>query len=99
MHWLLDQVVSTNKIYLDLERLDQRAVFEETNYEVVLNYLRNLGLDTDSPLVVALDEIQYVPNLPSVVKYLYDHYGIKFLLTGSSSYYLKNFFSEINGRT
>jgi len=43
---------------------------------------------------VALDEIQYAPNLPSVVKYLYDHFGIKFILTGSSSYYLKHFFNE-----
>jgi len=94
LRWLLDQVPSSNKIYLDLERLDQRAVFQETNYELVLNYFRNLGMDTDQPLTVALDEIQYAPNLPSVVKYLYDHYGIKFLLTGSSSFYLKNFFSE-----
>ena len=94
LRWLLDQVSSTNKIFLDLERLDQRAVFQESNYELVLNYFRNLGMDTDQPMIVALDEIQYAPNLPSVVKYLYDHHGIKFLLTGSSSYYLKHFFSE-----
>ncbi len=99
LRWLLDQVSSKNKIFLDLERLDQRAVFQESNYELVLNYLRNLGLNTEQPMTVALDEIQYAPNLPSVVKYLYDHHGIKFLLTGSSSYYLKNFFSEsMSGR-
>jgi len=94
LRWLLDQTPSANKIYLDLERLDQRAVFEERNYDLVLNYLRNLGLDPSQPMTVALDEIQYAPNLPSVVKYLYDHYGIKFLLTGSSSFYLKNYFSD-----
>lgn len=94
LHWLLDQVSSRNKVFLDLERLDQRAVFQESNYELVLNYLRNLGMDPNQPMTVALDEIQNVPNLPSVVKYLYDHYGIKFLLTGSSSYYLKHFFNE-----
>lgn len=94
LQWLLDQVSSTNKIFMDLERLDQRAVFQESNYELVLNYFRNLGMDTGQPMIVALDEIQYAPNLPSVVKYLYDHHGIKFLLTGSSSYYLKHFFSE-----
>jgi len=43
--------------------------------------------------------IEYpVPGLevekPSVVKYLYDNHRIKFLLTGSSSYYIKHFFSE-----
>lgn len=99
LHWLLDQVPSNNKIFLDLERLDQRLVFQESNYELVLTYFRNLGLDPSQPMTVALDEIQYVPNIPSVIKYLYDHYGIKFLLTGSSSFYLKNYFTEsIAGR-
>ncbi|MDZ7649523.1 MAG: AAA family ATPase [Cytophagales bacterium] len=32
--------------------------------------------------------------LPSLVKYLYDTYAIKFIVTGSSSYYIKNLFSE-----
>ncbi len=45
-------------------------------------------------VLVGIDEIQLVPNLPSVIKYLYDHYDIKFILTGSSSYYLKNTFEE-----
>ena len=94
LHWLLDQVSSSNKIYLDLERLDQRAVFQESNYDLVINFLRNRGLDSNQPMTVALDEIQYVPNLPSVVKYLADNYQIKFLLTGSSSFYLKNYFTE-----
>jgi predicted AAA+ superfamily ATPase len=94
LRWLLEQVSSKNKIYLDLERLDLRAVFQESNYDLVLDYLRNRGLDTSQPMTVALDEIQYVPNLPSVVKYLHDTHGIKFLLTGSSSFYLKNYFTE-----
>jgi predicted AAA+ superfamily ATPase len=99
LRWLLEQVASQNKIYLDLERLDQRAVFRESNYDLVLDYLRNRGLNTNQPMVVALDEIQYVPNLPSVVKYLHDTFDIKFLLTGSSSFYLKNYFTEsLSGR-
>lgn len=99
LRWLLDQVPSDNKLYMDLERLDTRAVFEEQNYELILNYFRNIGLDTSKPLTIALDEIQYVPNLPSVVKYLVDQHGIKFLLTGSSSFYMKNYFSEsLSGR-
>ncbi len=99
LRWLLEQVPSNNKIYLDLERLDQREVFQEKNYDNVIEYLRNRGLDPNAPMTVALDEIQFVPNLPSVIKYLYDHYAIKFLLTGSSSYYLKNQFTEsLSGR-
>ena len=94
LRWLLDQVPGQNKIYLDLERLDQREVFQESNYDLVLDYLRNRGMDSNLPTTVALDEIQYVHNLPSVVKYLHDTYRIKFLLTGSSSFYLKNYFTE-----
>jgi hypothetical protein len=94
LRWLLDQVPGQNKTYLDLERLDQREVFQESNYDLVLDYLRNRGMDSNLPMTVALDEIQYVPNLPSVVKYLHDTYRIKFLLTGSSSFYLKNYFTE-----
>jgi predicted AAA+ superfamily ATPase len=94
VRWLLDLIQSSNKVYFDLERLDYRGVFQESNYEVVASFLRNRGLDLAQPAYVALDEIQYVPNVPSVIKYLYDAYGIKFILTGSSSYYLKNYFTE-----
>ncbi len=94
LKWLLEQVPSTNKLLMDLERRDQRAVFEENNYERVMDYFRNMGLNPEEPMIIALDEIQYAPNLPSVVKYLYDKYSIKFLLTGSSSFYLKNLFNE-----
>ncbi|MCW5860371.1 MAG: ATP-binding protein [Caldilineales bacterium] len=98
--WLLEQTATENKLYLDLERLDQRALFGERNYDLVLSYLRNRGLDLNRPAYVALDEIQYAPNVPSVVKYLNDAAqadglpGVKFILTGSSSFYLKNLFTE-----
>jgi predicted AAA+ superfamily ATPase len=52
------------------------------------------GLDFSKPCVIAIDEIQLVPTLPSLIKYLYDTYKVKFIVTGSSSYYLKNTFSE-----
>ena len=46
-----------------------------------------------------MDEIQFIREIPSVVKYLIDHYKIKCILTGSSSIYLKNHFSEsLSGR-
>ncbi|PKO04965.1 MAG: ATPase [Chloroflexi bacterium HGW-Chloroflexi-3] len=94
VRWLMDQISTNNKLFMDLERLDQRAVFEEQNYDLALNYFRNQGLDPSKSMTIALDDIQYVPSLPSVIKYLYDRYGIKFILTGSSSFYLKNYFSE-----
>lgn len=38
--------------------------------------------------------MQLAPESSSVLKYLYDHYSAKFIVTGSSSYYLKNLFTE-----
>lgn len=94
LHWLLEQIPSANTLYVDLENLIDRELFETKNYDSVATELRNRGLDLGKKVYLALDEIQLLPNLPSLVKYLFDHYHIKFFLTGSSSYYLKNTFSE-----
>ncbi len=82
------------KLYIDLERIDNRILWTETNYETIIQALTQRGLRFDEPVLIALDEIQLVPNLPSVLKYLYDTYTIKFIVTGSSAYYLKNQFTE-----
>ncbi len=82
------------KIYFDLERVDYRELFSEKNYDNIVIALTQRGIDFSKKVLIAIDEIQLAPNLPSVVKYLYDTYDIKFLLTGSSSYYLKNRFNE-----
>lgn len=82
------------KLYIDLERIDNRELWSETNYETIIFALTQRGLRFDEPVLLALDEIQRVANLPSVLKYLYDTYTIKFIVTGSSAYYLKNQFTE-----
>lgn len=82
------------KIYFDLERIDNRELFSEKNYDNIILALTQRGIIFSEKVLIAIDEIQLVPNLPSVIKYLYDTYDIKFLLTGSSSYYLKNRFNE-----
>ncbi len=82
------------KVYFDLERIDNRVLFSEENYENIVYALTQRGFNFSEKVLIAIDEIQLLPNLPSVVKYLYDNYDIKFILTGSSSYYLKNKFNE-----
>jgi len=91
---LFSEVVSNNKAYFDLERLDNRELFSEKNYEIVVSALQSQGLDLKKKLYLVIDEIQLVSNIASVMKYLYDHYNIKFIVTGSSSFYLRNLFSE-----
>lgn len=82
------------KYYFDLERIDIRSLFAEPNYETIIYALTQQGADFSKKVLLALDEIQLVPNLPSILKYLYDNYDIKFIVTGSSAYYIKNIFSE-----
>lgn len=94
LHWILEQIPSKNTYYFDLENLRDRELFETKNYDSLLQEFQNRGLSTKEKMYIAIDEIQLLENIPSVVKYLYDHYTIKFFLTGSSSFYIKNRFSE-----
>lgn len=89
-----DALDTNNKIFLDLENPINQKYFSEENYEEIKYTLETLGINFSEKAYVFLDEIQFTPNIPSVVKYLTDHYQLKFFLTGSSSFYLKNLFSE-----
>ncbi len=91
---LLENVRSENKIYFDLERADNRLLFSEKNYDNIILALEARGLSFKKRAYVAIDEIQLFPGIVSAIKYLYDNYPIKFIVTGSSSYYLKGQFTE-----
>ncbi|MCF0070984.1 ATP-binding protein [Dyadobacter sp. CY261] len=91
---LMTQCDIPQKHYFDLERIDVRVLFSEPNYETIVQALSRQGTDFSKKVLICIDEIQLVPNLPSVLKYLYDSYDIKFIVTGSSAYYMKNQFSE-----
>ncbi len=96
---ILSDIPNKNSLYLDLQRLDNREIFQQKNYEYIRNEFISRGLSADRTMIVVLDEIQLAPEAPSAIKYLYDHHQIKFIITGSSSYYLKNLFSEsLSGR-
>ncbi|MFA6485982.1 MAG: ATP-binding protein [Candidatus Magasanikbacteria bacterium] len=91
---LLSEIVSKNKIYLDLQQINNRELFSEKNFDNIITRLSQLGLSLDEKMFIAIDEIQLFPEISGVLKYLYDSYDIKFIVTGSSSYYLKDLFSE-----
>lgn len=94
MTGLFNSIPAKNKIFLDLENPLNRKIFEETNYDNIWKNLANFGISSEEKSYIFLDEIQHARQIPSAIKYLYDHYDVKFFLTGSSSYYLKNLFSE-----
>lgn len=91
---LLGEIESPNKLYLDLEKIENRHIFRQSTYVEMERYLETLGVNIQSGCTIALDEIQLLPEAVSVIKYWYDTYRTKFLITGSSSFYLGNRFSE-----
>jgi uncharacterized protein len=94
LRYLYNLVESTNKIILDLENPLNCKVFEEENYDTVWHNLQALGITNSTKAYIFIDEAQNLPEISRVVKYLYDHWEVKFILTGSSSYYLRNLFPE-----
>lgn len=94
LNFLYDRIDSKNKLFLDFENPLNRRYFEESNYERIKGSVEILGIDFSQKPFLFLDEIQFVKTLPSIVKYFIDHYKVKFYLTGSASFYLKNLFTE-----
>ena len=91
---LFDSLKSGNKVFLDMENPIDQKVFEENDYNNILFNLSAFGIDAKKKSYIFLDEIQAAPQAIKAVKYLNDHHNIKFFLTGSSSFYLKNLFPE-----
>jgi predicted AAA+ superfamily ATPase len=96
---LINDVENENKIFFDFEKISDRNIFSEENYDNIIEIISQKGINKNKKITIGIDEIQLSKNSPSVIKYLYDHYDIKFIVTGSASYYLKNLFSEsLSGR-
>ena len=96
---IYDKIETQNKGFFDLENPLNQKIFEEEDYNNIWANLKQFGIDNKSRAFIFLDEIQAKPDIIKMVKYLFDHYDVKFFLTGSSSFYLKNLFPEsLSGR-
>lgn len=94
MRMLYDSIKSRNKVFLDLQNILDQKLFDETDYNNILANLKPYGLNPGEKAYIFIDEIQFKPEITGAIKYLYDHYNIKFFVTGSSSFYLRNLFPE-----
>ena len=92
--YLFKKIKSSNKFYFDFERIEYRKLFSDDNYGNIISALQLEGVDFNRKAYLILDEIQLVQNITSVIKYIYDTYNVKFIITGSSSFYMKGQFSE-----
>lgn len=98
MKQLFDQV-DAPKLWYDFENPLDLLHFENINYDAIYELLKNEAGSGAKRLFVFIDEIQNFPEITKIIKYLIDKYNVKFIVTGSSNYYLKNLFPEsLSGR-
>ncbi|MFA4817190.1 MAG: ATP-binding protein [Parcubacteria group bacterium] len=100
MRQLFNDINSQEKLWFDFENPLDVKIFEDIDYNNIYKRLADLsGGGKNKKIFVCIDEIQIFPEITKIIKYLIDHYQIKFIVTGSSNYYLKNLFPEsLSGR-
>lgn len=100
MRQLFNDINSREKLWFDFENPLDVKIFEDVDYNNIYKRLADLSSSgKNKKLFVCIDEIQIFPEITKIIKYLIDHYQIKFIVTGSSNYYLKNLFPEsLSGR-
>lgn len=98
MKQLYDKVAEP-KLWYDFENPLDLLHFENINYDAIYEVLKNEAGAGNKRINVFIDEIQNFPEITKIIKYLIDKYNVKFVVTGSSNYYLKNLFPEsLSGR-
>ena len=94
LNMVYKKIASDNKVFLDLTNPMHQMIFEEKNYDNICSNLKEYNISIKEKAYIFLDEIQQKPDIVNIIKYFYDHYKVKFFLTGSSSFYFKNLFPE-----
>ncbi len=94
LNMVFEKIESDNKVFLDLTNPIHQMIFEEKNYDNIWSNLKEYKISDRNKAYIFLDEIQQKPDIVNVIKYFYDHFKVKFYLTGSSSFYFKNLFPE-----
>lgn len=88
------------KAWYDFDNPLDTLLFENIDYNAIFEDLRKAaGANAGDRFLVCIDEIQNFPEITRIIKYLVDHFRVKFIVTGSSNYYLRNLFPEsLSGR-
>jgi len=94
LQMIYEKIETDNKVFLDMENILEQKIFEENDFNNIWANLKPYGITNMKKAYIFIDEIQLKPEIVRAIKYLYDHYEVKFIVTGSSSFYLKNLFPE-----
>ncbi len=90
-----EPTVRENRLYFDLENPLYRQNFHQLDYDRIARQLLQALPKPDRRGYIFLDEIQYLENSASLLKYMFDHYPqLKFIVSGSSSLRIKSLFSD-----
>ena len=97
---MLYDITEGSKLWFDFDNPLDQMPFEAIDYNHIFYELKKqASLKDGERLYIFIDEIQNFPDITKVIKYLIDHYQVKFIVTGSSNYYLRNLFPEsLSGR-
>lgn len=95
------EINSKNIVYFDLEDF-QLLELCNSSVNSVVEHLKSKGCDFGERIFLFIDEIQYMDNPSSFLKYFFDHWKdkIKLIVSGSSTFGIKSKFKEsLVGRT
>jgi len=94
-----DNLTDKVRLWFDFDNPFDQKIFEEVDYNNIYKKLSWMSDNKHSRLYVFIDEIQNYPEITKIIKYLIDYFQVKFFVTGSSNFYLKNLFPEsLSGR-
>ena len=65
---LMEVSTIEQKLFFDLEKLEDRDRFELRNYDLIITRLSQEGIDFSKKVMICIDEIQLLSNIPSVIK-------------------------------
>lgn len=98
MKQIFDEV-DAPKLWFDFDNPLDQLNFENINYDAIYDNLKKEVTLEKKRLFIFIDEIQNYPEITKIIKYHIDKYNVKYIVTGSSNYYLKNLFPEsLSGR-
>lgn len=99
MRQIFNSLENQTKLWFDFENPLEVKNFEDIDYENIYKRLLKLTDNESKRIFVFIDEIQIFPEITKIIKYLIDHHQVKFIVTGSSNFYLNNLFPEsLSGR-
>ncbi|MFA5310577.1 MAG: ATP-binding protein [Candidatus Paceibacterota bacterium] len=99
MKQVFEEVKDFPKLWFDFDNPLEQKIFEDEDYRNIHERVLKMAGGNKERLHIFIDEIQNYPEVTKIIKYFIEHYNVKFVVTGSSSFYLKNLFPEsLSGR-